>query len=58
MTGGFAMIAFPPAKDGVVAFIVDQTGIVFEKNLGPGTEATARRVTAYDPDQSWKPTHE
>ena len=60
MTGGFAMIAFP-AKYGdseIMTFIVDQNGIVFEKNLGPGTEATARRITAYDPDQSWKPSHQ
>jgi hypothetical protein len=58
MTGGFAMIAFPAkyGDSGVMTFIVDQTGVVFEKNLGPGTEAIARRIAAYDPDQSWKPT--
>jgi Protein of unknown function (DUF2950) len=57
MTGGFAMIAFPAKYrgSGVMTFIVNQNGIVFEKNLGPGTEATARR--AYDPDQTWKPAH-
>jgi hypothetical protein len=41
-----------------MTFIVDQTGIVFEKNLGPGTAAAAQRITAYDPDQSWQPTHQ
>jgi len=57
MTGGFAMIAFPAKYDdsGVMTFMVDQTGVVFEKNLGPGTEAIARRIVTYDPDQSWTP---
>jgi len=60
MTGGFAMVAFPAkyGDSGVMTFIVDQTGVVFEKNLGPGTEAAARRITAYDADQSWKPTRQ
>ena len=59
MTGGFAMIAFPAkyGDSGIMTFIVDQTGVVFEKNFGPGTEAIARRITAYDPDQSWIPSH-
>ena len=57
MTGGFAMIAFPAkyGDSGIMTFLVDQTGVVFEDNLGPGTEAVARRFTAYDPDHSWKP---
>jgi hypothetical protein len=60
MIGGFAMLAFPAkyGDSGVMTFIVDQTGIVFEKNLGPGTAAAAQRITAYDPDQSWQPTHQ
>lgn len=59
MTGGFALLAFPAkwGDSGIMTFIVDQDGIVFEKNLGPGTEAAARAVAAYDPDQGWKPTH-
>jgi hypothetical protein len=58
MTGGFAMIAFPAqyGDSGIMTFIVGQTGVVFEKNLGRGTEAIARRIIAYDPDQSWQPT--
>jgi hypothetical protein len=57
MTGGFAMIAFPAkyGDSGIMTFLVDQSGIVFEKKLGPGTDAIARRITAYDPDQSWRP---
>jgi hypothetical protein len=58
MTGGFAMIAFPAkyGDSGVMTFIVDQTGVVFERNLGPDTAAIARQITEYDPDQSWKPS--
>lgn len=56
MTGGFALIAFPAkyGDSGVMTFIVNQTGIVYEKNLGPGTEELVRRITAYDPDRNWK----
>ncbi|MDR3472363.1 MAG: DUF2950 domain-containing protein [Devosia sp.] len=56
MTGGFALIAYPAkwGDSGVMTFVVNQTGIVFEKNLGPDTTSTARRITAYNPDRSWK----
>jgi hypothetical protein len=40
-----------------MTFIVNRTGIVFEQNLGPATDTVARRITAYDPDESWEPTH-
>lgn len=56
MTGGFALIAFPATwgDSGVMTFVVNQNGIVFEKNLGPDTAGVARRITAYNPDRSWK----
>jgi Protein of unknown function (DUF2950) len=56
MTRGFALIAFPSrwGDSGVMTFVVNQTGIVFEKNLGPDTTGRARRITAYNPDRSWK----
>jgi len=56
MTGGFALIAFPArwGDSGVMTFVVNQHGIVFEKNLGPKTTRIARQATAYDPDRSWK----
>lgn len=56
MTGGYALIAFPAkyGDSGVMTFIVNQHGIVFEKNLGPATDRLARAVTAYDPDATWK----
>lgn len=57
MTGGFALIAWPAFYDssGVMTFIVNGDGTVYEKDLGPETDATARSVTVYDPDGSWMP---
>jgi len=55
MIGGFALLAYPAryGDSGVMTFIVDQDGIVFQKNLGPRTAAIARAVEQYDPDSSW-----
>ncbi len=60
MTGGFAFIGWPAdyRNSGVKSFIVDQQGIVFEKDLGPDTEKVAATITAYDPDDSWEPVEE
>jgi hypothetical protein len=57
MTGGFALVAFPVAfgASGVMSFIVNQNGVVYQKNLGPRTAEIARRMRAYDPDETWKP---
>ncbi len=56
MIGGFALVAFPAqfGASGVMTFIVNQDGVVYEKNLGPDTERVARQMKAYDPDSSWK----
>jgi len=55
MTRGYALVAWPAeyANSGVMTFIVNQNGIVFEKNLGKDTAQLARKMTAYDPDSSW-----
>jgi hypothetical protein len=55
MTEGYALIAWPAKYDdtGVMTFIVNQDGVVYEKNLGPGTDAAARAVNAFNPDASW-----
>ncbi len=55
MTGGFALVAFPAkyGQSGVMTFIVNQAGIVYQKNLGPNTTAIARGMTEYDPDPTW-----
>jgi hypothetical protein len=56
MTGGYALIAWPAAYNdtGVMTFIVNQDGVVYQKNLGPGTDAAARAIDAYNPDASWE----
>jgi len=56
MTGGFALIAFPArwGDSGVMTFLVNQNGIVFQKDLGPETTRLARQITVYDPDRSWR----
>jgi len=55
MSGGFALVAWPAQHDitGVMTFVVNQDGVVYEKDLGPETETAVRSVTAYDPDASW-----
>jgi hypothetical protein len=56
MSGGFALIAWPAQYDatGVMTFLVNQDGIVREKDLGKGTDAVARKMTSYNPDASWR----
>ena len=56
MSGGFALVAWPAQYDvtGVMTFIVNQDGVVYEKDLGPDTDASARKMTAYNPDKSWR----
>ncbi|MGH7077839.1 MAG: DUF2950 domain-containing protein [Acetobacteraceae bacterium] len=55
MTGGFAVIAWPASfgASGIMTFIVDQDGTVFQKDLGTDTAQEATAVTAFDPDLSW-----
>ena len=56
MIGGFAVIAYPAryGASGIMSFIVNQDGIVYEKDLGESTEATATQMTTFNPDPSWK----
>ena len=56
MIGGFALVAYPAqyGASGVMTFIVNQDGAVYEKNLGRNTAAIARRMAVFDPDVSWK----
>jgi hypothetical protein len=57
MTGGFAFIAWPVqhGASGVMTFIVDRQGIVFQKDLGDKTAEAVQQIAAYDPDDSWSP---
>jgi len=56
MTEGYALVAWPAKFDdtGVMTFIVNQDGIVYQKSLGPNTDAVARAMKTYDPDASWQ----
>jgi hypothetical protein len=56
MTEGYALVAWPAKFDdtGVMTFIVNQDGIVYQKSLGPNTDALARAIKTYDPDASWQ----
>jgi hypothetical protein len=56
MRSGFAAVAWPVryGDTGVMTFIVSHAGIVYEKDLGPSTEAAASAMTAFNPDSSWK----
>lgn len=55
MIGGFAFLAYPAEyrNSGVMTFIVDQHGVVYEKDLGKRTPAVARTLSAYSHDASW-----
>jgi len=56
MSGGFALLAYPAVyrDSGIMTFIVNQNGIVREKNLGSHTATIARSIREYDPDASWR----
>lgn len=56
MIGGFAVLAFPAkyGVSGVMSFVVNHEGTVFQKNLGKNTAATAAGMRLYNPDGSWK----
>ena len=55
MRGGFALVAFPAkyGNSGIMTFLINQTGIVYQKNLGPDTPTIAGQLTAFDPDTTW-----
>ena len=56
LSGGFALIAFPATwgDSGVMTFIVNQNGIVYQKNFGPDTAKLAAAIAEFNPDMSWK----
>jgi len=57
MIAGFALVAWPAewGNTGVMTFVVNQSGVVFQKNLGPKTVKIASAITTYDPDGTWLP---
>jgi hypothetical protein len=56
MTGGFAFVAYPAEyrSSGVMTFIVNRDGTVYQKDLGAQTVVRARAMSQYNPDSTWK----
>jgi hypothetical protein len=57
MIGGFALVAAPAeyGESGLKTFMVSHTGVVYEKDLGPGTLAEFQKMDRFNPDKSWTP---
>ncbi len=55
MIAGFALVAFPAkyGSSGIMTFVVNQQGRVYQKDLGPDTLSIARHMTRYNPGKSW-----
>ena len=55
MTRGFAFLAYPAeyANSGMMSFIINQDGILYQKDLGPKTADLAHALDEYDPDKTW-----
>ena len=55
MTGGFAFVAYPAEyrNSGVMTFIINQDGVLLQKDLGADTTQTAAAMTEFNPDQTW-----
>jgi len=60
MTGGFAFVAYPAEyrSSGVMTFIVNEDGVVYQKDLGRKTEVLAKAMTEYNPDSTWQKVEE
>jgi hypothetical protein len=56
MVAGFALVAWPAeyGGSGIMTFVVNSNGIVYEKDLGPKTAKIAEAMTRYNPDETWK----
>ena len=56
MIGGHALIAWPASygNSGVMTFLVNHDGVVYEKDLGPDTAAAAQKIVRFNPDKGWK----
>jgi Protein of unknown function (DUF2950) len=56
MIGGFGLVAFPAeyGNSGIMTFIINNDGDIYEKDLGPRTERISSRMTSYNPDHTWR----
>jgi hypothetical protein len=57
MTGGFAFVAYPAqyGNSGVMTFMINQDGVLLQKDLGKNTAETAAAMSEFDPDAGWTP---
>jgi Protein of unknown function (DUF2950) len=57
LSGGFALLAYPASygAGGIMTFLVDQDGVIYQKDLGDDTANAAPKITTYNPDASWTP---
>ena len=60
MIGGFALVAWPTTygNSGIMTFIVNQDGVVYEKDLGPATAVEVQKIKRFNPDKTWKKVQE
>jgi Protein of unknown function (DUF2950) len=60
MIAGFAMVAWPAeyGETGVMTFLVNQNGIVLERDMGPDTDAIGPKMLTYNPDAGWLPAED
>lgn len=56
MIGGFALVAYPAQYDssGIMTFVTNHDGVVYQKDLGEDTDAIARAMTLFNPDSTWE----
>jgi hypothetical protein len=56
MMGGFGMVAYPAlyGSSGIMTFIVNHDGVVYQKDLGPKTAEIGPSMTRFNPDKTWK----
>jgi hypothetical protein len=55
MLGGFAFVAYPAeyGNSGVMTFMINQDGVLLQKDLGSNTRETAMAMSQFDPDSTW-----
>jgi hypothetical protein len=60
MTEGFAFVAYPAEyrSSGVMTFIINEDGVVYEKDLGKKTDVLAKAMKEYNPNSSWQETND
>lgn len=60
MIGGVALVAYPAqyASSGIMTFIVNHDGVVYQKDLGENTQKAALAMKLFNPDSTWRKVEE